>query len=265
MQASGTFLENAISPSGLFQSPTYAISEEVGGIPFSEIKHAVEIVCYQLLNKFRFGSHEIEDMKQEAYILAIEVLRTEKYDKSRSLNTFLYVHIHNRLYNFKRKCWARLTPPCASCSIGGWIASPPCPPAKNEAVFLTESGIEPGGYKGESPLGSKEKSPFATPIPWGGYCTKFNDLMECPLYNRWIHRNNAKKNLAGNSEDNYRQETPNHTPTLDNVEYLDWIESQLPMEHLIIWRAYRQGKRVNRQALAVTILWVQNNVLLTYE
>ena len=218
--------------------------ETINGIPLSEIKHAVEIVCYKLLLKFKFGSHELDDMKQEAYILAIEVLRTEKYDRERPLNTFLYVHIHNRLYNFKRKHWARLTPPCASCALGAWRDHPgPPDPAAGEGE---------GGSKG-----------VCTPIPWGGYCTRFNDLGECPLYSGWLLRNNAKKSLAGNTEDNYRQETVD-APPLDTAEYLDWIEAQLPPEYIIIWRAYRQGKRVNRTILAEIIAWVQDNVLLTF-
>lgn len=56
--------------------------------------------------KFRFGYHEIEDMKQEGFIIAMDAL--ERYDNERPLENFLAVHVNNRLKNFKRDHFYRL-------------------------------------------------------------------------------------------------------------------------------------------------------------
>ena len=61
---------------------------------------ALNIVTKRLVYKFKFGYHEIEDMKQQAAVFAIEAL--EKYDHKRPLENFLWVHVRNRLFNFKR-------------------------------------------------------------------------------------------------------------------------------------------------------------------
>lgn len=79
-------------------------------------KHFLETIdkiCYKLLHKFRFGYHDIEDMKQQAYIFAIQGL--ENYDTSKPLENFLWTHIRNRLFNFKRDKYQRPDKPCNTC------------------------------------------------------------------------------------------------------------------------------------------------------
>jgi DNA-directed RNA polymerase specialized sigma24 family protein len=79
-------------------------------------KHFLETInkiCYKLLHKFRFGYHDIEDMKQQAYIFALQGL--ENYDTSKPLENFLWTHIRNRLFNFKRDKYQRPDKPCNSC------------------------------------------------------------------------------------------------------------------------------------------------------
>jgi hypothetical protein len=54
-------------------------------------------------------------MKQEGRVLGFEALASEKYDGRRPLENFLYIHIRNRLYNFKRDHFRRSKPPCIEC------------------------------------------------------------------------------------------------------------------------------------------------------
>lgn len=73
----------------------------------------IDKICYKLLHKFKFGYHNIEDMKQQAYIFALQGL--ENYDPSKPLENFLWTHIRNRLFNFKRDKYQRPDKPCNTC------------------------------------------------------------------------------------------------------------------------------------------------------
>jgi DNA-directed RNA polymerase specialized sigma24 family protein len=72
-------------------------------------------VTKKLIYKFKFGYHEVEDMKQQAAIFALEAL--EKYDHKRPLENFLWTHIRNRLFNFKRDKYQRPDKPCLTCPL----------------------------------------------------------------------------------------------------------------------------------------------------
>ncbi|MAR20524.1 MAG: hypothetical protein CMD25_00435 [Flavobacteriales bacterium] len=52
-------------------------------------------------------------MKQQAAIFALEGL--EKYDNKRPLENFLWTHVRNRLFNYKRDNYQRPDKPCLSC------------------------------------------------------------------------------------------------------------------------------------------------------
>ena len=70
-------------------------------------------ISKRLAHKFRFAYHDIEDMKQQAAIFAIEGL--EKYDNKRPLENFLWTHVRNRLFNYKRNNYQRPDKPCLNC------------------------------------------------------------------------------------------------------------------------------------------------------
>lgn len=76
---------------------------------------ALDQITKKLVYKFKFGYHEIEDMKQQAAVFAIEAL--DKYDHKRPLANFLWVHVRNRLFNFKRDNYKRPDVPCVSCPL----------------------------------------------------------------------------------------------------------------------------------------------------
>lgn len=77
---------------------------------FVEILHRI---VKKLGYKFIFGYHSYEDMYQQAAIFAIEGL--EKYDSSKPLENFLWTHLRNRLFNFKRDNFKRPDKPCLTC------------------------------------------------------------------------------------------------------------------------------------------------------
>ena len=70
-----------------------------------EVVRVMMTVVDRIAHKYRFGYYDVEDIKQEAYIIAMEAM--ERYDESRPLENFLAVHISNRLKNFKRDNFCR--------------------------------------------------------------------------------------------------------------------------------------------------------------
>lgn len=85
----------------------------LNGINEDEFLRVIDNISTKLAYKFRFGYHNFEDMKQQATIFAIEAM--DKYDKSRPLENFLWTHIRNRLFNYKRDNYQRPDKPCLNC------------------------------------------------------------------------------------------------------------------------------------------------------
>lgn len=73
----------------------------------------IDKVANRLAGKFRFGYHTLDDMKQQAKLFALQGL--ENYDGVRPLENFLWTHVRNRLYNFKRNNFERPDKPCLTC------------------------------------------------------------------------------------------------------------------------------------------------------
>lgn len=81
----------------------------------SELLKVIDIIAKKLAYKFKFGYHEIEDMKQQISIFALEGL--QNYDHKRPLENFLWTHVRNRLFNYKRDNYQRPDKPCYSCPL----------------------------------------------------------------------------------------------------------------------------------------------------
>jgi len=80
-----------------------------------EVVRIINKIVNRLAYKFKFGYHDIDDMKQQGRLLAIEALASDKYDGKRPLENFLWTHVHNRLFNFKRDNFERPDTPCDTC------------------------------------------------------------------------------------------------------------------------------------------------------
>lgn len=83
------------------------------GVSEEEFLAVLNNISKRLSHKFKFGYHSYEDMKQQAAIFALEGL--EKYDNKRPLENFLWTHVRNRLFNYKRDNYQRPDKPCLSC------------------------------------------------------------------------------------------------------------------------------------------------------
>ena len=81
----------------------------------SELLKVIDIITKKLAYKFKFGYHDIEDMKQQISIFALEGLKN--YDHKRPLENFLWTHVRNRLFNYKRDNYQRPDKPCYSCPL----------------------------------------------------------------------------------------------------------------------------------------------------
>jgi len=64
-------------------------------------------IAKKLAPRYVFGSYERADIEQEAIIMGLDGL--SRYDRTRPLENFLFTHINNRLKNFKRDNYYRIT------------------------------------------------------------------------------------------------------------------------------------------------------------
>ena len=75
------------------------------GVTEEKFMRAFNFVVDKIAHKYVFTSFECEDIRQEAFLIAYAGLA--HYDNSRSLENFLYIHLSNRLKNFKRDNYYR--------------------------------------------------------------------------------------------------------------------------------------------------------------
>lgn len=87
-----------------------------------EILKTINAVAKELAPKFVFGYHTLSDIKQQCRVFALEALPKWDHKKSlpgrdhkRSLYTFLMVHVHYKLINFRRDKYFRHIKPCDTC------------------------------------------------------------------------------------------------------------------------------------------------------
>ena len=78
-----------------------------------QVLEVIDKISSKLCYKFKFGYHDVDDMKQQAKLFALEGL--DKYDGKRPLENFLWTHVRNRLFNYKRDNYERPDNPCLSC------------------------------------------------------------------------------------------------------------------------------------------------------
>lgn len=75
------------------------------GMTESEVLDVINKICDRYAYKFQFGYFEPDDIRQEAFIIALDAL--DRYEEGRPLENFLAVHVKNRLNNFKRDKYYR--------------------------------------------------------------------------------------------------------------------------------------------------------------
>jgi DNA-directed RNA polymerase specialized sigma24 family protein len=84
---------------------------------------AIERSVAILAPSFVFGPYDIDDVRQQARLYALEAIEGGKYDPSRPLENFIYTHCRNRLINLKRDKLHRTDVPCRRCHEGDFCTS----------------------------------------------------------------------------------------------------------------------------------------------
>ena len=116
-----------------------------------EVLEVIDKVATKLAYKFKFGYHDVEDMKQQGRLFAIQGM--DNYDDSRPLENFLWTHVRNRLFNYKRDNFERPDKPCYSCPF----YDPECKSSKNQCEEF-EDKQECDLYFGWSSRNSSKKN-----------------------------------------------------------------------------------------------------------
>lgn len=184
------------------------------GMTESEVLETIENVAIRLAGRFKFGYHSIEDMRQQARMYAWEAL--EKYDNVRPLENFLWTHVRNRLFNFKRDKFQRPDKPCLNCPLNAY--DPECK--------QSDSG-----------------------------CTEYYNLMDCEHYAGWIKRNDAKKNIMspielGGVRDEHEKNMKTRNRDTENIdlrEIFDLIQREIPVVLRADWLRMRYEIRIPKQ------------------
>lgn len=65
----------------------------------------IERVINRVAPRYKFGYHQVDDIKQEAYLICLEAL--DRYDQSRPLENFIARHVSNRLKTLRRNKYFR--------------------------------------------------------------------------------------------------------------------------------------------------------------
>ena len=171
-----------------------------------EVIKVIQKVVKRIASKYRFGYLGVEDMQQEATILAIDAL--ERYDEKRPLENFLATHIKRRLINFKRDKFERREP-CYNCPLNAWDKE------KDECKAFNDK-LECKHYY----IWFKRNS-----------CKK--NLMETV----------DMQLVSDKNED--RMKTKDHVDKIENQEIIDLIDKNIPTSMRHDWLRMLGGCKVN--------------------
>jgi len=116
------------------QIPKGMSEEEVLGV----IDRVVNILAFN----FKFGYFDLDDMKQQGRMYAIEAMPRYNPDMG-NLHNFLRSHIRNRFLNLHRDKLSRHQPPCQGCPF----YDPNCQQSKNKCTAFVDK-LECDKYAG---------------------------------------------------------------------------------------------------------------------
>lgn len=176
----------------------------------TELLRVIDVISKKLAYKFKFGYHEIEDMKQQISIFAIEGLKN--YDHNRPLENFLWTHVRNRLFNYKRDNYQRPDKPCLAC------------PLYDPNKAQSSSGCLQYDNKNDCDLYSK----------WSIRNSSKKNLMYWSTIEEIKDYSNA---FSDNGE---------HSLNINDQEILNILDEQLNGEHRIIYLKLLGGSKVNK-------------------
>ena len=155
-------------------------------------------------------------MRQQARLFAWEGL--ENYDGIRPLENFLWTHVRNRLYNFKRNNFGRPDKPCDVCP------------------FFDKNFINSKGYG----------------------CKAYDNHEECDLYTGWLSRNTAKKNIMNTAQLDQDIKGKDYIEdSIDRKHLFNLIDKEIPVQYREDWiRLINDLKlpKVRKQAIVNIVL-----------
>jgi len=195
------------------------------GVDESDFLNIVNIITKKLAYKFKFGYHDIEDMHQQITIFAIEGLKN--YDHKRPLENFLWTHVRNRLFNYKRDNYQRPNKPCLTC------------PLYDPHLKQSSSGCTQYNNKEDCDLYHK----------WASRNNSKKNLMhlttieEIKDYGSIFHSPQPSSQI------------------IDNAELLDDIESKLNGELREIYLKLKNGCKVSKSDSDKLLFHIKNNIL----
>jgi len=180
------------------------------GYTEQQVIQIINNISNKIVNKFKFGYHEKDDMKQQVYI---EVLKPDKAGKNildkfdpkkgKPLESFLWIHIRNRLYNFKRNNYARPEKPCDACPLNAYV--------------------------------NKK-------------CTAYTDELDCEHYFKWVGRNNTKKNLMSTKfyYDTTESDSLSVEETVFSKEIYSIVNSNIPLSLREDWLRFTNKLKLTK-------------------
>jgi DNA-directed RNA polymerase specialized sigma24 family protein len=174
-----------------------------------EFIRVLDNISKRLGHKFRFGYHDFEDMKQQAAIFALEGL--EKYDNTKPLENFLWTHVRNRLFNYKRNNYQRPDKPCLNCPF--FDKSYKC--SNNQCSEFTN------------------KSDCGLYAAWASRNEAKKNIMQ-PSY---IEHDLLQKKHDDLSSD------------IQNKEIIDYLDSEVSLEHRENYLKLKHGDKIPKQQL----------------
>ena len=163
-------------------------------------------------------------MKQQARLFAWEGI--EHYDGVRPLENFLWTHVRNRLYNFKRNNFGRPDKPCDSCP------------------YFDLAHENDKGYP----------------------CKADDDHEECDLYMGWLKRNTAKRNIMNTAQlDLEVRQSDAIEEAIDKKHIFNVVDQSLPVHYREDWIRFINNLKISKfkkEALieAIAEILKENNI-----
>ena len=194
------------------------------GMTEAQVIQIINNIANRLAGKFKFGYHDLEDMKQQARLFAWEGM--ENYDGIRPLENFLWTHVRNRLYNFKRNNFGRPDKPCDSCP------------------FFDISFSNDKGYG----------------------CKAYNNHEECDLYAGWLKRNTSKRNIMNTAQlDLDVRSAEAIEETLDKKNIFNLVDKSIPVQYREDWVRFVNNlklPKIRREAVVTIVMNIlkENNI-----
>ena len=122
------------------------------GMTEEEVLNVIESVVNILAYNFKFGYFDLDDMKQQGRMYALEALPRFK-PQIGNLHNFLRSHVRNRFLNLQRDKLSRHQPPCSACPF----YDPQCEQSTNKCSAFADK-MECDKYSGWEQRNGAKKS-----------------------------------------------------------------------------------------------------------